>query len=183
NNGPTPSGDYQPSRSLSMAGSVCSFIKPCKGGSYNTRTCRCIHLGNIYDVTFLQDDRGASFNSYNDIMPGITFTIAGEAESAVNAIVAAAGPGYDYTPGGGGDTENGFRVPFSFTDDSYFYMTGIDKIGTFGPFEQPRDGDSVFSFATFELSNNIPIVPEPGSLVLLSLGLLGFTARKVKRNT
>ncbi|WP_221900839.1 hypothetical protein [Bathymodiolus platifrons methanotrophic gill symbiont] len=34
NNGPTPSGDYQPSRSLSMAGSVCSH-----GNSYCSGKC------------------------------------------------------------------------------------------------------------------------------------------------
>jgi hypothetical protein len=32
NNGPTPSGDYQPSRSLSMAGSDCAVFPNIMGG-------------------------------------------------------------------------------------------------------------------------------------------------------
>ncbi|SMG62841.1 hypothetical protein BMETH_1325_0 [methanotrophic bacterial endosymbiont of Bathymodiolus sp.] len=42
-------------------------------------------------------------------MPAITFITESDAESAVDAILKAAGLGYDYTPAGFSDL-NGFRV-------------------------------------------------------------------------
>ena len=38
NNGPTPSGDYQPSRSLSMAGSVCGLVDESGRGRHSLLT-------------------------------------------------------------------------------------------------------------------------------------------------
>ncbi|SMG62842.1 protein containing PEP-CTERM bacterial domain [methanotrophic bacterial endosymbiont of Bathymodiolus sp.] len=61
-------------------------------------------------------------------------------------------------------------------------MTGSEDRGALRPFEKSRDDANSLSFATFDLSDNITPVPEPSSLALLGLGLLGFAARKEKRN-
>jgi len=132
-------------------------------------------LGATYDVTFLQDDASTETNSYDAILPSITFTTQESATAAVNAILAATSSGYDYTPGNVSDVlgENGFRVPYNVSELDYDYMVGREIEGSqslLGPFSVSRDFQNVYSFATFEVSQ----VPLPAAVWLFGSGLLGM---------
>jgi hypothetical protein len=129
----------------------------------------------LYNVTFSQDSSGAT--DFDDVFgtgsPVLTFTSQAEALAAATAVRAAADAvNFDYTVAG---PYNLFILPFSFTASDFTYFTGWSDDprfdGTFGPFTRSRSLRLLGAFATFE---RLDSVPEPGTLALLGLGLLGL---------
>lgn len=136
-------------------------------------------LGTVYNVSLLYDSAGNwDDQSFDDLMPSITFTTEAAATAAAIALRDTFGAAFDWTPADPG-VLNGTRIAMGFDAVNFQYMTVSDCCGApfyYGPFEFPRNDSNVFSFAQFAP------VPEPETYTLMLLGLAGLGALRRRKS-
>jgi len=151
-------------------------------------TLNAVTVGStVFDVTFFQEDFVTTFNQvFGPGCPVLTFTTSADALSAAAAVLAAGDAvNFDYTPAAG--RSNSFIIPFACTATDFSWVHGVSDdpvVGVFGPITSLRNSftRNESSFAVFT-PTNAAAVPEPATLSLLALGLLGsaYRARKNRK--
>jgi hypothetical protein len=140
-------------------------------------------LGTSYAVSLLYDDAGdVNQQSFNALLPAITFTNASDALAAATALRDTFGASFDWVPASS-QQYKGVRVAYDFTASTYDYFTVSDCCNApfvYGPFNGvDRTGGNYFSFAQFTAA----AVPEPETYALMftGLGLLAVARRRAQR--
>jgi hypothetical protein len=138
-------------------------------------------LGQDYVVSVLGDGHGApGQQSFSILAPSITFTTESAARAAGEALLLAF-PGADWQPWRNNNAAggNGGRIAFWADSDVYHYLTipldnNVNPSGNRVPpyFIQPIADPNFFTFIQFTAVD--VSVPEPGTLALFGIGLLGM---------
>jgi hypothetical protein len=140
-------------------------------------------LGTSYAVSLLYDDAGdVNQQSFDALLPSITFTNASDALAAATALRDTFGASFDWVPASS-STYKGVRVAYDSTPSAYDYFTVSDCCSSpfvYGPFNAGRTDGNYFSFAQFTTTAAVP-EPETYALMFTGLGLLAIARRRAQR--